>query len=199
MTTEQLPEGLNIAVEIICEYVESIIIANRHPVTGELPPHAEIDQQYGMAAIAVIRAEHARCITLQHHAADQAQRIADLIRYSDEGIAQAQASLQERIALARVNRSQAQRIADLESENGLLARGLELTENKLKLEQGVAKLCAEERDALRAKVDACRPHLRERLDGSLESPADMLALREQEVLGLLGRLIYSFPGEEVQR
>jgi hypothetical protein len=60
MTTEQLPDGLQLAVEII----ESTLAG----------PNARA------RARSAIRAEHAQRLTLQHHAADQAQRITDLER-----------------------------------------------------------------------------------------------------------------------
>lgn len=74
----ELPEGLSIAVEMIGEYVESVRLANRNPVTGNLSPHAEIDQRHSVIAIDAIRAEHHQRLTLQHHATDLAQRVADL-------------------------------------------------------------------------------------------------------------------------
>lgn len=58
---------------------------------------------------------------------------------------------------------------------------------------------AAELEQIREQIDACTPHLRERLDGTLESPADMLVMREREVLGLLGRLSESqMRGDELR-
>lgn len=84
MTTEQLPEGLNIAVEMIGEYVESIIVSNCDPATGRLSPAAEFERRDGATAIDAIRAEHQQRITLQHHACDLERRIAELEAERDE-------------------------------------------------------------------------------------------------------------------
>lgn len=81
----ELPDGLQLAAEMIGEYVEGIIFSHRHPVTGELPPHAEIDQQRGTAAIAAIRAEHAKRVAMQHHAVDLEQQIEDLRFAAESG------------------------------------------------------------------------------------------------------------------
>jgi hypothetical protein len=83
------------------------------------------DDKQGPSDVCYVRAdlfdaEHAQRVTLQRHAADQAQRIADMIRYSDEGIAQAQAALQERLTLDRANRGLVARIAELEAERDTL-------------------------------------------------------------------------------
>lgn len=58
----ELPDGLNIAVEMIGEYAESGTCCSRRPAV----------------AIDAIRAEHAQRVTMQHHACDLAQRVADL-------------------------------------------------------------------------------------------------------------------------
>lgn len=71
MTTEQLPEGLSIAVEMIGECVESVVTSSRNQATGKLDRRAEMDQRNGAEAIAAIRAEHAQ-------RSAQEQRIAEL-------------------------------------------------------------------------------------------------------------------------
>jgi len=120
MSTEtNLPEPLNMAVAHI-EELRGIIATRYADHTGEVHP-SRVDRTARQVAscdeaIDAIRAEHAQRVTLQRHAADQAQRIADMIRYSDDGIAQAQAALQERLTLDRANRGLVARIAELEAE-----------------------------------------------------------------------------------
>jgi len=137
------------------------------------------------------RAEHAQRVTLQHHAVDQAQRIADLEAERDmlKRIVGAY-SPQKELFAALTQAKESGRKARQERDE--LARGHRSQHDADSTE--LRRVCADrdaarkERDELRAQISACKPHLRERLDGMLESPASMLALREAEVLGLLGRL-----------
>ena len=68
MSAEQLPDGLQLAVNVLLE--ES---ARNELIGAPESWNAELG-----GAIDAIRAEHAKRITLQHHAADQARRIANL-------------------------------------------------------------------------------------------------------------------------
>jgi septal ring factor EnvC (AmiA/AmiB activator) len=81
MTTEQLPEGLNMAVAHI-EELRGIIATRYADHTGEVHPSRVRRTAMEVAscdeAIDAIRAEHQQRVTLQHRAADQAQRIAKL-------------------------------------------------------------------------------------------------------------------------
>ena len=87
MSTEQLPEGLKLAV-------------------NALEWHAESRDEYKVE-IDAMRAEHAQRVTLQHHACDQAQRIAELEAERDE-------VEEDRDELRNTCDKQLLRIADLE-------------------------------------------------------------------------------------
>ena len=73
----ELPDGLQLAATLLDGDRDAFICGQAHPVHGLAPSDEEIAAGY-LTAIAAIRAEHAQRLTLQHHACDQAQRIADL-------------------------------------------------------------------------------------------------------------------------
>lgn len=73
--------------------------------------------------IAELEEEHAQRLTLQHHACDLAQRVADLERHaahlvaeSEAKIPEMQAALEERLVRDRANRLLMAKVADLEAE-----------------------------------------------------------------------------------
>lgn len=70
--SEQLPDGLDLAVEMIATHVEEEVGGCR------LTPSALLKKRQGVAAIAAIKSEHSQRVTMQHHSADLAQRIAEL-------------------------------------------------------------------------------------------------------------------------
>ena len=87
MTTEQLPELLEVAISHI-EELGSIIAARYADHTGKVHP-SRVDRvarevETCNAAIDAIRAEHHQRVTLQNLAAGQAQRIAQLEAERDE-------------------------------------------------------------------------------------------------------------------
>lgn len=75
--TKQLPEGLQLAAKLLYGDRDAFICGQVNPVSG-LTPNDEVIAAGYLAAIDAIREEHAQRVTLQHHCADQAQRIADL-------------------------------------------------------------------------------------------------------------------------
>lgn len=92
-----------------------------------------------------IRAEHNQRLTLQHHACDQAQRIADLERHAANLVSESEAKItamqeafEERLTLDRANRLLVKRIADLETKCDTLKE--------------LHDAAADERDALRARL-----------------------------------------------
>ena len=96
MSTNELPEGLELAVDVLLEEsARNVLIGAPESWNEELG-----------AAIDAIRAEHAQRLTLQHHAADQAQRIADLETKCVTLKRLHDAAADERDALAQQHRSQ---------------------------------------------------------------------------------------------
>lgn len=77
MSTEQLPDGLQLAVNLLEGDRDAFVVCHRHPIHGLEQEDAEIAGEY-LGAINAIRDEHAKRLTLQHHAADMAQQIEDL-------------------------------------------------------------------------------------------------------------------------
>ena len=77
MSGEQLPDGLQLAVTLLEGDRDAFVACQRHPIHGLEADDEEIAGEY-ICAIDAIRAEHAKRLTLQHHAADLAQRVADL-------------------------------------------------------------------------------------------------------------------------
>ena len=120
---------------------------------------------------AAIDAENSARVAAEQFAANRERRIADLEAKCDTLKRLHDAATAERDELAHGHRSQ---------HNADSA--------ELRRVCAARDAARKERDELRAQIDACKPHLRERLDGTLESPAGMLALRETEVLRLLERL-----------
>jgi hypothetical protein len=83
----KLPDGLEMAMAHI-EELGSIIARRCEDYTGRVHPslvgRAEREAASCNDAIDAIRHEHAQRLTLQHHAADLAQRVADLEKERDE-------------------------------------------------------------------------------------------------------------------
>lgn len=121
---EQLPDGLQLAIQ----YCNIGTTQDRRNFAED-----------------AIRSEHAQRLTLQHHACDQAQRIADLERHAANLVAESeakipamQAAFEERLTLDRANRLLVKRIADLETKCVTLKE--------------LHDAAADERDALRARL-----------------------------------------------
>lgn len=103
MSTDQLP-GLQMAVKLLAQIGDD-------------------DSDAAIAAVHDLAEAHAQRLTLQHHAADQVWRIADLERHissliseSEAKIPAMQAAFEERLTLDRANRMLVAKNAELEAE-----------------------------------------------------------------------------------
>ena len=145
----ELPDGLQLAATLLDGDRDAFICGQAHPVHGLAPSDEEIAAGY-LTAIAAIRAEHAQRLTLQHHACDQAQRIADLETRRDTLKRLHDAAADERDAL-RVKVSDLERAAVKRREisDGVEAELVDECDTLRTLERRAES----ERDELRAKYD----------------------------------------------
>lgn len=140
MTTEQLT-GLQLAVKLLAQ------IGND-------------DSDRAIAAVHDLADEHAQRLTLQHHASDQAQRIAELERHaanlvseSEAKIPAMQAAFEERLTLDRANRLLVAKNAELEAERNELIDQRDRGDAQNDMLLAELRQVNTERDELRKEID----------------------------------------------